>query len=114
MNEKSEATYLNNLVRKNRIAGLWKVGIGDELFDISRAYEDGLEVVVVYFNESKSIKIHCNPKSEFSYNNREVNHILFLGSKESCGSPQGTSYNLIEALEVYKRIEEETNKKTPE
>lgn len=107
----SEKNYHNNCEMKNEEAkvGIWKIEKGQQ-FDPSRPYEDGIDAVIVYREEYKSISIYGNPKSEHTFGGETFAGIGFQGHPKACGSPRENTYDMIDAKRVFKAVEKELSK----
>jgi len=103
----AEATYENNRVESNGTVGLWATG-ADEPFDPSRPYADGVDVVVTYRDDFKSISIFCSPSSDYAFGNTTVAGIPFAGHPKACGSPRGEKFTLEDAKRVYEELVNKT------
>ena len=101
--EKAEQSYKDCLVKKESNKAFFVVDAKDAL-DPSRAYEDNIDIVVVYRQHYKSISIYCNPKSQYAFGGKEIDGIKFGGHPQACGSPRGVEMTEAQALEVWEEI----------
>ena len=75
-----------------------------DIFDPSRAYKDGYEVVLVFRKHYKSLSIYCNPTSKEQYGGRTIANLEFGGHPKACGSPRGYEMTEQKVLEVWNEI----------
>ena len=52
-------------------------------FNPSRPYQDGVEIVIVYWEQYQSISIYCNPTTEHKFGGTTVANIEFTGPPQS-------------------------------
>lgn len=72
----------------NSKIGFWSISATDPL-DPSRAYRDGIDIVIVYRDHYKSISIYANPVSSYEFSGKEIAGVKFAGHPKACGSPRG-------------------------
>jgi len=99
-NMASLQAYIDCNVASNGTVGYWVIGPNDPL-DPSRAYEDGIDVVIVHRKHYKSISIYCNPLSEYAFGGKTVASIEFAGHPKAAGSPRGIEFNTEDGRRVY-------------
>lgn len=101
--EKSEKSYKECLVNKNNNIAFFSINAQDAL-DPSRAYEDGIDIVIVYRQHYKTISIYCNPKTSYAFAGKTIAGITFGGHPQACGSPRGVEFKEEDAKKVYSEI----------
>ncbi len=104
--EKSEATYHDRRVYREKKVGYWVIGADDPL-DPSRPYEDGVEIVVVYRTHYKSISVYCSPESSHAFGGQKVAGIKFAGHPKAAGSPRGVEFSTGDAQRVFNALVKE-------
>lgn len=75
-----------------------------DALDPSRAYRDGLDIVVVFRKHYQTISIYCNPKTKYQYGGKTIAGIRFGGHPQACGSPRGQEMSFKQAQTVFEEI----------
>lgn len=89
--------------KKNNVA-LFSVDASMD-FNPSMAYDEGVDIVVVYRKHYASISIYVNPSYDFVARGTWAG-IEFAGHPKACGSPRGVEFTFEDAINVFKAIAE--------